>query len=244
MDIKHVLRCNPLRPAYAGRPSRGSDAPAALGWVDVDGGLVEIGHDGDGFAFDNELPAPPACSCEPFRLADRLVTNGEWLAFIDDGGYRRPELWLSDGWATVQAEGWKAPLYWEPTVDGVWLEHTLHGIRPVDPGDPVCHVSYYEADAYARWAGARLPDRGRVGARRRAARRPSRGNLADTETLPPARGRAGHRRRCARRYGDVLGVDLVAPTCPTPASTRRPARSASTTASSCATRWCCAAAAP
>ena len=116
---------------------------------------VEIGHAGGGFGFDNEFPRHRV-HLEPFALADRTVTCGEWIDFIDDGGYRRPELWLSDGWATVEADGWEAPLYWEDR-DGGWREFTLAGEVPVDPSRPVCHVSYYEADAFARWAGLRLP---------------------------------------------------------------------------------------
>lgn len=154
MDIKHVLSLNPLQPVYAGRAS-GSGDPGPMGWCDFEGGLVEIGHRGDGFSFDNELPVHQQW-VQPFRLGDRLVTNGEWLTFIEDGGYRRPELWLSDGWGRVQAEGWEAPFYWSH-VDGVWFEHTLHGTWPVDRNLPVCHVSHYEADAYAAWAGKRLP---------------------------------------------------------------------------------------
>jgi ergothioneine biosynthesis protein EgtB len=117
--------------------------------------VVEIGHDGAGFAFDNESPRHPLLLL-PFAVASRPVTCGEWLAFIDDGGYRRPELWLSDGWFTVQAERWEAPLYWTQDGDG-WEVFTLAGPRPLDPDEPVCHVSQYEADAFARWAGARLP---------------------------------------------------------------------------------------
>ena len=157
MDIKHVLSLNPLRPVYAGQPvAAGGSSP--LGWVEVDGGLVEIGHDerGDGgFCFDNELPRHQQW-LEPYRLADRLVTNGEWLEFMADGGYQRPELWFSDGWGRVQEDGWRSPAYWIE-VDGQWFEHTLHGTWPVDPDLPACHVSHYEADAYATWAGKRLP---------------------------------------------------------------------------------------
>lgn len=153
MDIKHVLSLNPLQPVYAGSRTGGQSGP--LGWREYDGGLVEIGHTGDDFSFDNELPRHQQF-LQPFRLADRLVTNGEWQEFIADGGYRRPEFWLSDGWARVGEEGWRAPFYWSE-VDGVWFEHTLHGTWPVDPALPVCHVSHYEADAYATWAGKRLP---------------------------------------------------------------------------------------
>ena len=157
MDILHLFASSPLQPAYA--PPR-HPAPAAgpepLRFVAFEGGLVEIGHEGEGFAFDNEGPRHKVW-LERFELADRLVSNGEWLAFIADGGYRRPELWLAEGWARAQAEGWDAPLYWRPGEDGAWSAMTLHGLRPVDPAAPVSHVSFYEAEAYAAWAGARLP---------------------------------------------------------------------------------------
>jgi ergothioneine biosynthesis protein EgtB len=156
MDIKHVLSCNPLRPAYEKAPLTlpGNDAPP-IRWIGFDGGIDAIGHDGTGFSFDNEGPRHDVL-LQPFRIADRLVTNGDWAAFMADGGYDRPELWLSDGWFTVQQQGWRAPLYWERDGDG-WAEFTLHGLQPVDPASPVVHVSYLEADAYATWAGARLP---------------------------------------------------------------------------------------
>jgi ergothioneine biosynthesis protein EgtB len=154
MDIKHVLSLNPLRPVYAGTPSPHT-VPDQVGWVDIEGGIVEIGHDGPGFCFDNELPRHQQL-LQPYRLADRLVTNGEWLEFMADGGYQRHELWLSDGWAKVNAEEWRSPCYWAE-VDGGWFEHTLNGTWPVNPGLPVSHVSFYEAEAFATWAGKRLP---------------------------------------------------------------------------------------
>lgn len=154
MDIKHVLSENPLQPVYAGKAEPVS-TPDRLGWVDVEGGLVEVGHEGDGFCFDNELP-PHRVYLEPYRLGDRLITNGEWLEFMADGGYARAEFWLSDGWGRVQREDWRAPYYWQQ-LDDIWFEHTLHGTFPVNPGLPVTHLSHYEADAYAAWAGKRLP---------------------------------------------------------------------------------------
>jgi ergothioneine biosynthesis protein EgtB len=153
MDAKHVLSCNPLDPAYAPGGPRPTPAAVPAGWAGSEGGVVEVGHEGAGFAFDNEGPRH-AVLLGPFELATTLVTNGDWRAFVDDGGYGRPELWLSDGWAAVRSQGWRGPLYW--SADGS-SEITLAGRLPVDPAAPVTHVSYYEADAYARWAGARLP---------------------------------------------------------------------------------------
>ncbi|MFN3522836.1 MAG: ergothioneine biosynthesis protein EgtB [Phenylobacterium sp.] len=157
MDVLHLFAQSPLKPAYA--PASAAHAapdPGAMGFVDFEGGLVAIGHDGEGFAFDNEGPRH-SVYLEPYRLADRLVTNAEWLRFIEDGGYANPQYWLADGWARAQAEGWTAPAYWRRGDDGAWRSMTLHGLRPLDPHAPVCHVSYYEADAYAAWAGRRLP---------------------------------------------------------------------------------------
>jgi ergothioneine biosynthesis protein EgtB len=155
MDIKHAFSCNPLFPAYQpGAPAALSDA-APLRWIDVAGGTHAIGHDGRGFAFDNEAPRHRVLLPD-FRIASRLVTNGEYLDFMQDGGYARPELWFMDGIETVRREGWDAPFYWRK-VDGAWFEFTLSGLRPLDPGAPVSHVSYYEAAAYAAWAGRRLP---------------------------------------------------------------------------------------
>ncbi len=156
MDILHLFAQTPGYPAYQASDPRVTALPPPMGYVDVPGGVVEIGHDGAGFAFDNESPRHPTLIA-PYRIADRLVTNGEWLAFIADGGYARPDLWLSDGWARVRDEGWASPLYWERGEDGAWSVMGLGGLHPLDPGAPLAHVSYFEADAYARWAGARLP---------------------------------------------------------------------------------------
>jgi ergothioneine biosynthesis protein EgtB len=159
MDIKHVLSRNPLHPVYLrSAPAAASIHPPKAGWIDHEGGPVEVGHDGQAFGFDNEFPRHTVY-LTPFGLADRPVSCGEWLSFMEDDGYRRPEFWLSDGWAVVKAEHWDAPLYWtrDPDDPDRWLQFTLSGLRPVDPDEPVCHVSYYEADAFAHWTGMRLP---------------------------------------------------------------------------------------
>ncbi|MDP9404511.1 MAG: ergothioneine biosynthesis protein EgtB [Actinomycetota bacterium] len=155
MDIKHVLSRNPLRPSYGRLPWSVESAASPSGWVGHEGGIVEIGQDAGGFAFDNEGPRHDVL-LRPFELSSTLVTNEDWLSFIEDGGYRRPELWMADGWATVQANGWAAPEYWW-NVDGAWHTFGLDGLGPVDAEQAVSHMSWYEADAYARWAGARLP---------------------------------------------------------------------------------------
>jgi ergothioneine biosynthesis protein EgtB len=158
-DILSLFAANPLKPAYrtrrprAAQPSSGE--VASLGWVEFPGGIRQVGHDGEGYAWDNETPRHDVL-IHPFRLADRLVTNGEWLEFMADGGYRTASLWLSDGWGTVNREDWEAPLYWVER-DGAWLAMSLEGLQPVDRAAPVAHVSYYEADAFGRWAGKRLP---------------------------------------------------------------------------------------
>jgi ergothioneine biosynthesis protein EgtB len=154
-DLKHLFSRNPARPAYEPRWPLLPVKPATLDWHRYDGGLTTIGHGGGGFAFDNEEPAHQVFIA-PFELASRPVTHGEFAAFIADGGYRRPELWLSLGWDTVQSQRWQAPLYWEER-DGRWWTFTLRGMAEIDPHAPLCHVSYFEADAYARWADARLP---------------------------------------------------------------------------------------
>ncbi len=154
MDVKHILGTNPLHPPYR-EATLAAAAATPLSMVGFEGGLVRVGDPGEGFAFDNERPAHQVHLVD-FALADRLVTNGEYLQFVADGGYRRVELWLADGWSLVQERGWEAPLYWR-TAEGEPHEYTLHGLAPLDPSAPVTHLSYYEADAYARWAGKRLP---------------------------------------------------------------------------------------
>jgi ergothioneine biosynthesis protein EgtB len=153
-DVMHLLAQNPLYPAYrAGAPA--AAPPEAARWIAFDGGLADIGFDGSGFSFDNELPRHRVYLA-PYALASHLVTNGEYLAFIDAGGYRDPALWLSEGWDAVAANGIDHPLYWVRQDDG-WHTFTLHGLQPLDFNAPLAHVSLFEADAYARWAGARLP---------------------------------------------------------------------------------------
>jgi ergothioneine biosynthesis protein EgtB len=160
MDIKNVLSHNPLHPAYMTPDDEAhctTPPPPKAGWLEHGGGVAEIGHRGQGFGFDNEFPRHPVY-LSPFALADRPVTCGDWISFMEDDGYRRPEFWLSDGWAVVMTQGWQAPLYWfRDGEDGPWQEFTLSGVRPIDPDAPVCHVSYYEADAFAHWTGKRLP---------------------------------------------------------------------------------------
>lgn len=156
MDILHLFSRSPLSPAYRQNPAQARPAYRPVEWRSVAGGIVEVGSDGSGFIFDNETPRHKVY-LQPYALAARLVTNGEWLAFMADDGYRRPELWLSDGWTKTQAENWQAPLYWRQEEQNSWSAMGLEGRAKVDPNAPVLHVSYYEAAAYAEWAGARLP---------------------------------------------------------------------------------------
>lgn len=218
-DIKYNLAYNPLRPAYrADLPLAKVQDPVPLTFTGFAGGVYSFGagpdtsqpphqhanqHNGQtqrqshsenhsanltqGFAYDNEFPRHQRL-LEPFRLADRLVTNAEYLAFIEDGGYRHPGLWLSDGWARIKHEGWQAPLYWE-ALDGVWHETTLGGRRPLNPAEPVCHISYFEAEAYARWAGRRLPTEFEW--EHAAAGRPVAGHFVDDGRLHPTPAAAG-----------------------------------------------------
>jgi ergothioneine biosynthesis protein EgtB len=177
-DIKHAFSCNPLLPALIGAVPQDLDTVPALDWFEHGGGIVEVGHGGGGFAFDNEGPRHSVL-LRPFRLASRLTTCGEYQAFIEDGGYERPEFWLSDGWALAQRENWRAPLYW---LDRDRL-FTLQGQRPINPGEPVAHVSLYEAAAYAAWADKRLPTEFEWEAI--AAQQSTHGNFLDLDVLRP-----------------------------------------------------------
>jgi ergothioneine biosynthesis protein EgtB len=203
-DIKHAFAQNPLKPVYR-QSSR--HTPCAVGsngtrsvpitFVPFDAAVYRIGHAGDGFAFDNEGPRHRVF-LEPFAIASRLVTCGEYLEFMADDGYQRPELWLSDGWAARRLHNWEAPLYWEGHA-GNWRLFTLDGMRPLDEGEPVCHVSFYEADAYARWAGARLPTEAEWEVA--CGDRPVAGNLLEEDNLHPRRVAAGE--KLAQMFGDV-----------------------------------------
>jgi ergothioneine biosynthesis protein EgtB len=184
-DIKHAFWTNPLHPAYREEALPPSPAAPEMKWVEYPGGLVELGHAGDGFAFDNELPRHKEF-LEPFQLASRPVTCAEFLDFMNCGGYERPELWLSEGWDTVQAQSWRAPLYWHRDSSGEWSVFTLRGRLPMNElaSTPVCSVSYYEADAFANWAGKRLPTEAEWEIA--AAHLPVRGNLLESGRLHPA----------------------------------------------------------
>ncbi len=185
MDTLYNLSVNPLLPAY--RPEL-ADTPTSAavpqGWLEHPGGLVTVGTEGPGFHFDNEGPEHPTY-LPPFRIADRLVTNGEYLEFIAADGYRQAQWWLSEGWATVSREGWQAPLYWQQR-DGEWCQFTLAGLIPLELDAPVCHISHFEADAYARWRGGRLPTEAEWEAVART--QPLQGNLLERDRLRPEPG--------------------------------------------------------
>ena len=203
-DIKHVFAQNPLHPVFRERkidivPAK----PLPLRFVEFDETTIEIGHDGDGFSYDNEGPRHRALIL-PFSLATRPITNGEYIAFIEDNGYARAEFWLSLGWTTVNepaSGGWQAPLYWEKH-DGVWWNFTLSGFRPVDDSEPVTHISYFEADAFANWSGARLPTEFEW--EHAAANLPMDGNFVESERFHPApAGRASEISQLQQMFGDV-----------------------------------------
>jgi ergothioneine biosynthesis protein EgtB len=184
MDLKHLLASNPLDPVYRETGHTSSRPAPAAEWLPFAAGIRHLGHPGPGFAYDNEGPRHRVF-LEPFELASRPVTCGEFQAFIADGGYARPELWLDAGWAAVRAGGWESPQYWRQGPDREWTLFTLGGRRPVDPDEPVCHVSYYEADAYARWAGARLPTEAEWEAAANERENPA-GGFLDSGRLHPA----------------------------------------------------------
>jgi len=199
-DIKHGLWSGPLRPEST-ETARARDSAPRLDWIHMEGGIQLVGHEGSGFAFDNESPRHEVL-LRPFQIATRLVTNAEFMEFMQDDGYRRPELWLSDGWDAVCAQGWNAPLYWE-RHDGAWLQFVLNGtgkagLKEVDPAEPVCHISFYEADAYARWRGVRLPSEEEWEVA--AVRAPQKGTLLEDDVFHPRPARAAGYQQV---FGDV-----------------------------------------
>ncbi|MEW8499585.1 MAG: ergothioneine biosynthesis protein EgtB, partial [Candidatus Thiodiazotropha taylori] len=181
MDVKHNFSVNPIKPAYRDdlKIPQGQSRPVR--WLEQTGGIHEIGFAGEGFAFDNETPRHQVL-LRDYRLADRFVTNGEYLEFIRDGGYDNVALWLSDGWALIKNENWTHPLYWLQGEDG-WQQFTLAGLRELNEHEPVCHLSYYEADAYARWAGKRLPLEAEL--ELALSLKPVTGNFTDSDFLHP-----------------------------------------------------------
>jgi ergothioneine biosynthesis protein EgtB len=199
-DIKHVFSINPLIPVYIEKyPSVVKYVPK-VEWIEFEGGIKEIGHDGNGFAYDNETPKHKVY-LQPYRLASRLITNGEYIEFIIDRGYQRPELWLSDGYAAVENEKWNAPLYWKKENNN-WWNFTLTGKHLVDPNQPVCHISYYEADAFARWMDSRLPTEDEW--ETAASGLPVSGNFVDEGNFHPAAlPEGGNITGLKQIYGDV-----------------------------------------
>lgn len=195
-DIKHILGNNPLRPVYRDTPAQPDASAPAVEWIEYAGGIVSVGHQGAGFVFDNETPRHRVL-LDRFRLASRPVISGEYAEFIEARAYTRPELWLADGWHTLKQENWQAPMYWEK-IDGRWWHMTLSGMRPVDEQVPVCHVSFYEADAFARWAGKRLPNEAEW--EHAAADTRIEGNLLESGVLQP---RAQSAPASPQFFGDV-----------------------------------------
>jgi ergothioneine biosynthesis protein EgtB len=199
-DVKHMLSCNPMKPAYQKSWPLTTVEPRKASWARIEGGKREIGaNPAAGFSFDNECPRH-AVWIEPFEIASQPVTNGEFIDFIDDAGYRRHELWLSAGWDTVAARNWEAPLYWEKR-GGRWYTFTLHGMVPVERNTPVCHVSFYEADAFARWANARLPTEAEWEVAAMGA--PLQGNFLESSALHPLALREAPSGALSQMFGDV-----------------------------------------
>ncbi len=200
-DIKHVLSENPLNPEYINKQNRGrsSHKPEDIVWVSFEGGVSNIGHEDGEFGYDNEYPSHKVY-LNSYKLGSRLVTNAEYLEFIKDGGYETPEVWLSEGWVAVETNNWKAPLYWQQSSDE-WMQFTLAGLRKVEPDEPLTHVSYFEADAYARWAGSRLPTEAEWEVA--AASVPIEGNFVDNMNFHPAPLKKSNGHPLKQMFGDV-----------------------------------------
>ena len=198
-DIKHVLSHNPLRPVYSAKETDKNSIIPDINWIEFEGGISEIGYEGNSFVYDNETPKHREF-LNPFKLADRLITNKEYIEFIEDGGYQNAVYWLSDGWATVEKEGWKAPLYWEKKDDR-WWNFTLNGFEEVNPGEPVCHISLYEADAFASWKDSRLPTEAEWEVA--AADLKYEGNFVETGNFHSAPLKNGSQVKLKQMYGDV-----------------------------------------
>jgi len=198
VDLKHALAMNPLDIAIVDPPEGRASAPD-IGWQSYDGGLIEVGHEGEGFAFDNEGPRH-STFLAPFRLAHSTVTCGQYLEFMNDGGYARPELWLSDAWWLLKERAWQAPLYWAQQ-DGTWTHYTLAGRREVDLNAPLCHVSFFEADAFARWCGMRLPTEHEWEHAAKTCAEAERGAFLESNALHPL----GPRQPTSGRVGGLLG---------------------------------------
>jgi len=196
-DIKHNFASNPLCPVYREHPATAATKETPLGWIEFNEGVTSIGHEAGGFAYDNEMPRHKAY-LNAFRLASRPVSNGEYIAFIEAGAYWDPELWLSDAWKTLNQQHWFAPLYWQQ-IDGDWWHMTLAGMQRVDINAPVCHISFYEAAAYARWLGKRLPTEAEWEVA--AAKLPVAGNLTDTGLFQPIASQSDG--PLHQMYGDV-----------------------------------------
>ncbi len=198
-DVKHLFSETTLRTAYGNASPPPAQSVAPLQWKSFGDGIVRIGHDGDGFAFDNETPRHRTV-VEPYVLANRVITNGEFLQFMQDGGYANPALWLSDGWATIQERSWNAPSYWSEN-DGGWDVFSLNGVAVLRPDEPVTHISYYEADAFARWSGARLPSEAEWELAAGGALKE--GNFVESKLFHPRPQNASAKSEMTQLFGDV-----------------------------------------